>query len=71
MGFIDDLFKTAGTAGPKKSSRGGTGKRWDGGHESTYRSGDKVNHHSKNHRTDKIHGWEYDTKTSESRKYSK
>lgn len=71
MGIMDDLFKTAGSVGPKKSPRGGQGKIWDGGHESTYKKGNSINHHSKNHRTGKTSGWDYNTKTGASKKYSR
>lgn len=70
MGILDDLFRTAGSAGPKKSSRGGQGKRWDGGHESTYKKSDgTIRHHSKNHRSGKTSGWDHNPRTGKSRKY--
>jgi hypothetical protein len=70
MGILDDLVKAADTVGPKKSPRGGTGKRWDGGHESTYPKSDgSINHHSKNHRSGKTRGWDYNPKTGKSNKY--
>ena len=67
MGILDDLFKTAGTVGPKK---GGSGKQWSGGHESTRQKADgTVNHHSKNHKTGKTRGWDHNPRTGKTRKY--
>lgn len=67
---IRDLLKSAETLGPKTTTRGGSGKRWVGGHESTYKKPDgKINHHSKIHRGDKPRGWNYDPKTGKSDKY--
>ncbi len=72
MSILDDLFKTADTVGSKTTPKGGEGKRWDGGHESTYKHEDgTINHHSTNHRTGETTGWDHNPQTGESRKYSR
>lgn len=68
--MVRNLVKIAETLGSKTTTRGGSGKRWVGGHESTYKKPDgKINHHSKVHRGGKPRGWNYDPKTGKSDKY--
>lgn len=63
--FIDELFSSSG------NKKGGNGKYWNGGHESTRggKSSGKTTHYAHDHRSGTKKGWEYDWKTGKSRKF--
>ncbi len=66
--YLDELEAAAGSVQPKKD---GSGKYWQGGHETTRREADgSVSHYRHSHTGGRgKEGWNYDPKTGRSKKF--